>query len=103
MAYQLLNITWYYGMFLGPVAGVMIVDYWLIRRRRIMVEELYNNGSKSIYKNGIFLTGVGSFAIGMIGQYIATIIQGKLYYTFGFPLPGLGLEWHYGFMISGLA
>ncbi|MBC7113943.1 MAG: cytosine permease, partial [Candidatus Methanomethyliales bacterium] len=103
IAYQLLNITWYYSMFLGPVAGVMIVDYWLVRRRRIVVEELYNNDSKSIYKNGVFWTGVGSFIIGLIGQYIAAIIQGKFYYAFGFPLPGLELAWYYGFIISGLA
>lgn len=103
IAYQLLNITWYYSMFLGPVAGVMIVDYWLVRRRNIIIKELYNNGRGSIYHNGVFWAGVGAFTIGIVGQYITAIIQGKFHYAFGIPLPGLELAWYYGFVISGLA
>jgi NCS1 family nucleobase:cation symporter-1 len=103
IAYQLLNITWYYSMFLGPVAGVMIVDYWIVRRRRVVVEELYNNSRGSIYHNGVFWAGVGSFIIGILGQYVTAIIQGKFYYVFWIPLPGLELAWYYGFLISGTA
>ncbi|MGC8937073.1 MAG: cytosine permease [Candidatus Methanomethylicaceae archaeon] len=102
IAYQLLNITWYYSMFLGPVVGVMIFDYWIVRKRRIVVEELYNDHNSSMYQNGVFWAGIGSFAIGIIGQYISAVIQGKFYYAFSIPLPGLELVWYYGFVISGL-
>ncbi|MGQ9759473.1 MAG: cytosine permease [Candidatus Methanomethylicaceae archaeon] len=102
IAYRLIEIIWYYSIFLGPVAGIMIVDYWVIRRRKIIVKELYNPNSR-IYNNGLCKTGVGSFLIGIIGQYIISMIQGKLYYVFGVPLPGLELAWYYGFIISGLA
>ena len=30
-----------YSGFLGPIAGVLIVDYWLVRKRKLNLEDLY--------------------------------------------------------------
>ncbi|MDQ3266157.1 MAG: NCS1 family nucleobase:cation symporter-1 [Myxococcota bacterium] len=35
-----------YSALLGPIAGVMIVDYWLIRRRTLDVPDLYRVGGR---------------------------------------------------------
>jgi NCS1 family nucleobase:cation symporter-1 len=46
--------TWLggYGALLGPVLGIMIADYWLIRRTRINVKELYELDGPYSYRNG---------------------------------------------------
>ncbi|EWG41229.1 hypothetical protein FVEG_03375 [Fusarium verticillioides 7600] len=38
-----------YSVFLGPIIGIQVCDYWLIRSRRIKLSDLYNPGPDSIY------------------------------------------------------
>jgi NCS1 family nucleobase:cation symporter-1 len=46
--------TWLlgYGAMLGSVGGVMIVDYWLIRRQKLDVDELYRHDGAYRYVGG---------------------------------------------------
>ena len=55
-------ITWLsgYGGFLGAIGGIMIVDYWLLRRRRLNLLELYRENGVYSYRN---TWGVNPFAI----------------------------------------
>jgi NCS1 family nucleobase:cation symporter-1 len=45
----LLNSQWFftfinfYAAFLGPILGIMLSDYWVVRRQRLSVDELYDN------------------------------------------------------------
>lgn len=51
------------GALLGPLFGVIMADYWLIRKTRINVPELYSevrNGSY-FYRNGINTRAVAAF------------------------------------------
>jgi NCS1 family nucleobase:cation symporter-1 len=43
--------TWLvgYGSFLGAIAAVMIVDYWLIRREKLELVDLYSNDPRGRY------------------------------------------------------
>ncbi|HEY2805867.1 MAG TPA: NCS1 family nucleobase:cation symporter-1 [Gemmatimonadales bacterium] len=47
--------TWLigYGALLGPVGGIMIADYFLVRHRQIDVEALYRRGGPYEYTRGI--------------------------------------------------
>lgn len=38
-----------YSVFLGPMCGIMILDYWLIRHRRIKLSDLYDPHHEGIY------------------------------------------------------
>ncbi|RKU47066.1 hypothetical protein DL546_009025 [Coniochaeta pulveracea] len=38
-----------YSVFLGPVIGIQVCDYWIIRRRRIKLSDLYHNRPEGIY------------------------------------------------------
>lgn len=38
-----------YSVFLGPLMGIMITDYWLIRHRRLKLGDLYRSGPDGIY------------------------------------------------------
>ncbi|SAL23423.1 NCS1 family nucleobase:cation symporter-1 [Caballeronia concitans] len=46
--------TWLigYSALLGPVLGIMLADYWLIRRREIEVDDLFKENGIYRYKNG---------------------------------------------------
>ncbi len=47
--------TWLigYSALLGPVGGIMIVDYYFLRRRTLMVEDLYKRGGLYEYARGV--------------------------------------------------
>ncbi|MDB5458216.1 MAG: nucleoside transporter family, partial [Caulobacter sp.] len=54
-----------YGALLGPVAGILITDYWLLRRTRLDVAALYDRTGRYTYSNGWNLAAVAAFAIGV--------------------------------------
>ncbi len=62
-----------YSGFLGPIAGVMICDYFLVRKRIILVEDLYKRGGFYEFSGGFnkralvaLGTGVGVAFVGLI-------------------------------------
>jgi NCS1 family nucleobase:cation symporter-1 len=54
-----------YGALLGPVAGILIADYWLLRRARLDVEALYDRTGRYTYFKGWNLAAVAAFVIGV--------------------------------------
>jgi len=42
-----------YGALLGPIGGIMICDYYLIRRQKLKVDDLYDRRGAYSYSNGI--------------------------------------------------
>jgi len=62
-----------YAAFLGPVAGIMICDYFVIRRRVLIVDDLYLRGGAYEYSHGFnwaavaaLLAGAGTALIGLV-------------------------------------
>ncbi len=53
-----------YAAFLGPVAGIMICDYFLVRKRVLRVEDLYLRGGAYEYSRGFNWRAVGALAAG---------------------------------------
>jgi NCS1 family nucleobase:cation symporter-1 len=49
--------TWLigYSALLGPIAGIMIVDYWILRRRELDVRDLYRVDGQYAGVNGVAL------------------------------------------------
>jgi NCS1 family nucleobase:cation symporter-1 len=65
------------GGALGPVAGVMFADYFIIRRRTLVVEDLYKlDGEYSYYKGynyrAFVATTIGAM-ISLIGQFVSSL------------------------------
>lgn len=48
-ASKFLTVLGGYGVFLGPMTGVMFADYFILRKRQIKLTDLYENNSSSIY------------------------------------------------------
>jgi NCS1 family nucleobase:cation symporter-1 len=55
-----------YSVFLGPMAGIMICDYWVVRRGRVKLSDLYHGREDGVY---YFWKGVNwrSFAAWIVG------------------------------------
>src|SRR5205814_4250489 len=59
--------TWLigYGALLGPIAGIMIVDYFFLRRRELIVEDLYRRGGAYEYTRGVNWIAMLALALGV--------------------------------------
>ncbi len=53
-----------YAAFLGPVAGIMICDYFIVRRRVLVVEELYRRSGLYEYAGGFNWAAIVALAVG---------------------------------------
>ena len=60
--------TWLigYSALLGPVAGILIVDYYLIRRTDLVVGDLYREDGRYTYSNGWNWAAVLAFLAGVL-------------------------------------
>jgi NCS1 family nucleobase:cation symporter-1 len=59
--------TWLigYGALLGPVAGILITDYFLLRRHRLDVEGLYRRDGVYAYQNGVNWVAMVALVLGI--------------------------------------
>jgi NCS1 family nucleobase:cation symporter-1 len=84
-----------YSGLLGPVAGVMIADYFIVRRQHLIVEDLYRRGGAYEYRNG-------TNARALLG-----LIAGVAVALLGLVVPGLrwlyDYAWFVGFGTAGLS
>ena len=60
--------TWLVGYsgLLGPIGGIMIVDYYLIRRQRLDVPDLYQYQGRFAYRHGFNLAAIIALVIGIL-------------------------------------
>jgi NCS1 family nucleobase:cation symporter-1 len=60
--------TWLvgYGSLLGAIGAVMIVDYWILRRRQLDLAELYKMDGKYSYSRGVNWKAIAAVFIGVI-------------------------------------
>src|SRR5580700_10412854 len=81
-----------YSSFLGPIAGVMIADYYVLHKRVILADDLYQRG------------GAYEFSRGFNGRAIAALVAGVAVALSGLEIPALrGLypyAWFVGFAVS---
>ncbi|KAI5364199.1 Putative purine-cytosine permease [Septoria linicola] len=55
-----------YSVFLGPMVGIMVCDYWMVRRRRVRLSDLYHPGKDGIYYfwHGVNWRAFAAWALG---------------------------------------
>jgi NCS1 family nucleobase:cation symporter-1 len=82
-----------YSGLLGPVAGIMIADYFVLRGMNLHVDDLYRRGGIYEYRNGVNPRALISLAAGIIVALS------------GIAIPGLrwlyDYAWFAGFGVSG--
>jgi NCS1 family nucleobase:cation symporter-1 len=81
-----------YSGFLGPVAGILICDYYLIKKQRLNVTDLYMHKGDYTYKNGInyraIIALISGILVAMIGLLVPPV---KFLYDYA---------WFVGFGVS---
>jgi len=64
-----------YSSFLGPIAGVLIADYFIVRRKELYVRDLYIRNGRYEYKNGFNLHALSALAAGVVVALIGLLID----------------------------
>ncbi len=54
-----------YSALLGPIAGIMIADYYILRRRRLVIEDLFRHGGRYDGAHGWNIRGLIALAVGI--------------------------------------
>jgi NCS1 family nucleobase:cation symporter-1 len=77
-----------YSSFLGPIAGVMIADYFIIRKRVIVTDDLFKRG------------GIYEFSAGFNGRAIAALAAGILVALIGLKVSALHSLYQYAWFVG---
>lgn len=71
----------YFGSFLSSLAGIMICDYYVLRRRRLNVQDLYKSDGQYRFNGGINFAGMIAWILGTVAANIGS----NYGYLFGLP------------------
>ncbi len=81
-----------YSGFLGPIAGVMICDYFVIRKKIIVVEELYRRHGAYEFRHGVNWRGIAALCGGAAVAFIGLVVP-PLRFLYNY-------AWFVGFAVS---
>lgn len=83
-----------YSGLLGPVAGIMVVDYFILRGTRLDTPSLYRRGGSYEYRGGINPVALASLGLGVIAALIGRVVPALAFlYSYA---------WFVGFFLSGI-
>lgn len=80
--------------FLGPVLGIMLCDYFFIRKKRIQLAELYKEDGAYSYTNGFNMKAMFSLLLGIGAALIWYLVPSLAYLS--------DLAWFTGFFVAFL-
>ena len=82
-----------YSGLLGPVAGIMITDYFLVRHMQLDVDDLYRRNGRYEFSNGVNYRAMVALAAGVVVALIGLVIP-QLRWLYDY-------AWFIGFAVSG--
>ncbi len=81
-----------YAAFLGPLAGIMICDYYLVRKRVLVVDDLYLRSGAYEYSRGFNWRAVAALGLGAAVALVGLVIPAvRFWYDY---------SWFVGFAVS---
>jgi nucleobase:cation symporter-1, NCS1 family len=84
-----------YSGLLGPIAGIMITDYFIVRRRSLNPADLYRRGGVYEYSNGFNYRALTALTLGVVVALVGLFVH---------PLRWLyDYAWFVGFLVSAVA
>ena len=99
--------TWLiaYSSLLGPVGGIMIIDYFFIRNKELSTADLYNESGIYSYGNGFNSKAIIALLVGILPNLPGFLLQIKMISADTFPewISHLyNYAWFVGFIVSGI-
>ena len=82
-----------YSGLLGPIAGVMIADYFVIRKSQLVVADLYQREGDYEYSNGFNYRALVALAAGVIVALVGLFVP-LLHWLYDY-------AWFVGFFVAG--
>jgi NCS1 family nucleobase:cation symporter-1 len=60
--------TWLlgYSSLMGALGGILIADYWVLRRQRLLLDDLYRERGAYTYRNGVNPRAIAAFVIAIL-------------------------------------
>lgn len=98
--------TWLiaYSSLLGPVGGIMIADYYLIKKQKLVVEDLYRHNGAYGFRNGFNKNAIIALLCGILPNVPGFLLEIKVISKDAFPFWVNELyhyAWFVGFFVSG--
>jgi nucleobase:cation symporter-1, NCS1 family len=84
-----------YSGLLGPIAGIMIADYFVVRSKTLTPQALYRRGGSYEYSNGFNYRALAALALGVIVALVGLLIP-SLRWLYDY-------AWFVGFLVSATA
>jgi NCS1 family nucleobase:cation symporter-1 len=79
---------------LGPVAGILVADYWLVHRKQLSVADLYKENGIYRYSGGYNLRAIVALVLALGVSQIGRIVEAMRWLT--------DIGWITGFVVGGL-
>ena len=100
--------TWLigYSSLLGPIGGIMIVDYYFIRRQSLRVNDLYQHQGIYAYRNGFNYIAIIALLLGILPNLPGFLTTVNVVSKDSFPgwMNQLyNYAWFIGFAVSGIS
>jgi len=99
--------TWLigYSSLLGPIGGIMIADYYFVRKQTLQVDDLYKQNGQYRFRNGFNTTAIIALLAGILLNVPGFLLQIEIVSATAFPswLSDLySYAWFVGFFVSGI-
>lgn len=100
--------TWLigYSALLGPIAGIVLVDYFIIRRTVLNLDGLYQRHGEYSYSHGYNPKAIIAFVLGVLPNIPGFLVQIKVCNpdsAFAFFVPLYHYAWFIGLFIAGIS
>ncbi len=100
--------TWLigYSALLGPICGILLVDFYITKQRKIKVEDLYKNKGQYTYHSGVNWRAMGALLVGILPNVPGFFAQIHMLPEGAVPTEVVHLynyAWFIGLFLSGFA
>jgi len=98
--------TWLggYSALLGPIGGILIADYFIIRKQTLNISDLYTHNGEYYYNKGFNITAIIALLAGILPNVPGFLLQIKVISVNAVPAWISNLyhyAWFVGFFLSG--
>jgi len=88
-----------YGALLGPIGGILIADYFVVRKCRLDLDALYDEEGEYRYTNGFSVVAIVALAAGVLPSLPGFLEEVKLLPAGSVPGP-LAHLYHYAWFVG---
>jgi NCS1 family nucleobase:cation symporter-1 len=97
--------TWLigYSSLLGPIGGILIADYFILRKQNLNADDLYKLKGEYTYYKGFNFAAIAAFILGVLPNVPGFLFQIKVMETISpFFSTVYSYAWFVGFPLSGI-